>query len=121
MRAAHVNLALADERLVGELLTDAWEQKAPKRLLKERLAGGNAALAGGNAAVAAGGTVPGVARRFRLGGDDLHAWKQTGLPEDAFDDWLNDRVARRHAGQLARAAYGADDPHDFVRRAILAA
>ena len=28
-----VNLTVADRELLGELLADAWEQKAPKRLL----------------------------------------------------------------------------------------
>src|SRR5262249_38074826 len=44
-----------------------------------------------------------------------------GLPEPAFDDWLTDRVARRPTGARARAVYGADDVHDFARRAILEA
>jgi SAM-dependent methyltransferase len=38
---------------------------------------------------------------------------------DAFEDWLTDRVARRPAGARARSVYGADDVHDFARRAIL--
>lgn len=113
LRAAQVDLALADERLIVELLTDAWEQKAPKRLLKERLGGANAAGSPLSPRCLA------IARRFRLGQDDLHAWQQTGLPEDAFDEWLTDRVARRPAGQRARDTYGADDVHDFARRAIL--
>lgn len=32
LRAVQVDLALAEEALVAELLTDAWEQKAPRRL-----------------------------------------------------------------------------------------
>jgi hypothetical protein len=32
LRAAQVDLALADEQLIRELLADAWEQKAPRRL-----------------------------------------------------------------------------------------
>ncbi len=43
----------------------------------------------------------------------------SGLPEDAFTGWLTDRVARRPAGHRARQAYGAEDVHDFARRAIL--
>ncbi|MGA2322166.1 MAG: MmcQ/YjbR family DNA-binding protein [Solirubrobacteraceae bacterium] len=35
LRAVHVSLDRADEALAGELLADAWEQKAPKRLLKD--------------------------------------------------------------------------------------
>ena len=35
--------------------------------------------------------------------------------------WLLDRVARRPAGARARAVYGAEDVHDFARRAILEA
>jgi hypothetical protein len=35
LRAAQVSLDRADEALAAELLADAWEQKAPKRLLKE--------------------------------------------------------------------------------------
>jgi hypothetical protein len=58
-------------------------------------------------------------RKFGLGDDDLAAWEEGGLPDDAFDDWLTDRVARRPAGRRAREVYGADDVHDFARRAIL--
>jgi hypothetical protein len=32
----HVELTVANRALAGELLADAWEQKAPKRLVKER-------------------------------------------------------------------------------------
>jgi hypothetical protein len=35
LRAVHVNLDRADAALVGDLLADAWEQKASKRLLKD--------------------------------------------------------------------------------------
>ncbi len=58
---------------------------------------------------------------FGLGEDDEAAWAAAGLPGEAFADWLTDRVARRPAGARARAVYGADDVHDFARRAILAA
>lgn len=61
-----------------------------------------------------------VVRGFGLGDDDLAAWRTSGLPDDAFDDWLTDRVARRPAGSRAREVYGAEDIHDFARRAILA-
>jgi SAM-dependent methyltransferase len=63
----------------------------------------------------------GILRRFGLGDDDLAAWEETGLPADDFEDWLTDRVARRPAGRRAREVYGADDVHDFARRAILEA
>ena len=43
----------------------------------------------------------------------------SGLAYDAFDDWLTDRVARRPTGSRARQVYGAEDVHDFARRAIL--
>jgi SAM-dependent methyltransferase len=62
-----------------------------------------------------------VLRRFGLGDDDLEAWQESGLPAEAFDGWLTDRVARRPAGRRAREIYGADDVHDFARRAILQA
>jgi hypothetical protein len=39
LRAVQVDLASSDQGLAGELLADAWEQKAPKRLLTEWLAG----------------------------------------------------------------------------------
>jgi SAM-dependent methyltransferase len=58
-------------------------------------------------------------RAFGLGDDD--AWNASGLPAAAFEDWLTDRVARRPAGARARKVYGADDVHDFARRAILGA
>jgi SAM-dependent methyltransferase len=62
---------------------------------------------------------PGIAEvlhRFGLGDDDRAAWEASGL---AFEDWLTDRVARRPEGRRAREVYGADDVHDFARRAIL--
>jgi SAM-dependent methyltransferase len=58
-------------------------------------------------------------RRLGLGDQDLAAWRNSGLPEDAFDDWLTDRVARRPSGSRARHVYGAEDVHEFARRAIL--
>ncbi|HEY7398068.1 MAG TPA: class I SAM-dependent methyltransferase [Gaiellaceae bacterium] len=57
--------------------------------------------------------------QFGLGSEDVDAWRASGLADDRFDAWLTDRVARRPAGQRARAVYGADDVHDFARRAIL--
>lgn len=60
-------------------------------------------------------------RAFGLGEEDVAAWRDSGLPGEAFDDWLTDRVARRPAGLRARQVYGAEDVHDFARRAILAA
>lgn len=57
--------------------------------------------------------------RFGLGNEDRAAWEASGLPGEAFDDWLTDRVARRPAGRHAREVYGADGVHDFARRAIL--
>jgi ubiquinone/menaquinone biosynthesis C-methylase UbiE len=58
-------------------------------------------------------------RNFGLGEEDQQAWEQSGLPAEAFEGWLTDRVARRPAGRRAREVYGADDVHDFARRAIL--
>jgi SAM-dependent methyltransferase len=58
---------------------------------------------------------------FGLGEEDLAAWQESGLPDDAFDDWLTDRVARRPSGSQARQVYGAEEVHDFARRAILEA
>ena len=63
--------------------------------------------------------IPDVLRRFGLGDADLLAWERSGLPLDSFGDWLTDRVARRPAGARAREVYGAEDVHDFARRAIL--
>jgi ubiquinone/menaquinone biosynthesis C-methylase UbiE len=54
-----------------------------------------------------------------LGDEDLEAWRATGLSNDAFDDWITDRVARRPTGSRARQVYGSEDVHDFARRAIL--
>jgi SAM-dependent methyltransferase len=56
---------------------------------------------------------------FGLGDEDWRVWQASGLGADAFDGWLVDRVARRPAGERARAVYGATDVHDFARRAIL--
>jgi SAM-dependent methyltransferase len=58
-------------------------------------------------------------RAAGLGDEDLVAWRESGLPEEAFNDWVTDRVARRPSGARAREVYGADDVHDFARRAIL--
>jgi SAM-dependent methyltransferase len=60
-----------------------------------------------------------VLRAFGLGDEDLAAWRDAGRPEAEFGDWLTDRVARRPAGSRAREVYGADDVHEFARRAIL--
>lgn len=60
-----------------------------------------------------------VLRDFGLGDDDRRAWEESGLPPEAFEDWLTDRIARRPAGRRAREVYGDDDVHDFARRAIL--
>jgi hypothetical protein len=57
---------------------------------------------------------------FGLGDEDLAAWRESGLPDEAFVEWLVDRVARRPTGSWARQVYGAEDVHDFARRAILA-
>ncbi len=65
--------------------------------------------------------IPGRLRAFGLGDEDLSAWQRSGRPEDAFEDWLTDRVARCPAGRRARATYGADDVHGFARRPVLAA
>lgn len=105
LRAVQVDLARVDVALAGELLADGWEHKAPKRLLKGRTGVSPHVLA--------------LAREFGLGDDDLDAWAQSGLEEETFDSWLTDRVARRPAGRRAREVYGADDIHDFARRAIL--
>jgi len=58
-------------------------------------------------------------RRFGLGDEDLQAWMDSGLAAESFDSWLTDRVARRPAGARARKIYGAEQVHDFARRAIL--
>lgn len=58
-------------------------------------------------------------RAFGLGEEDAAAWRASGLGEDGFVGWLADRVARRPEGARAREVYGAEDVHDFARRAIL--
>jgi SAM-dependent methyltransferase len=59
--------------------------------------------------------------RFGLGEEDAAAWQDSGRPASEFGDWLTDRVARCPAGVRARQVYGAEEIHDFARRAILAA
>jgi SAM-dependent methyltransferase len=56
---------------------------------------------------------------FGLERADREEWDESGLPDERFDDWLTDRVARRPTGARARAVYGAEDVHDFARAAIL--
>jgi SAM-dependent methyltransferase len=58
-------------------------------------------------------------RGFGLGEEDLEAWRASGVPDDGFEDWLTDRLARRPSGSRARRVYGAEQVHDFARRAIL--
>ena len=60
-----------------------------------------------------------ILRAWGLGDDDLAAWEHSELPAEAFEDWLTDCVARRPAVRRAREVYGAEDVHDFARRAIL--
>src|SRR3954465_3154228 len=57
--------------------------------------------------------------RFGLGDEDRAAWAASGATD--FAQWLLDRVARRPTGARARGVYGAEDVHDFARRAILEA
>jgi ubiquinone/menaquinone biosynthesis C-methylase UbiE len=57
--------------------------------------------------------------RLGLTDDDARAWASSGRSDDAFDDWLTDRVARRPSGRRARAVYGAEDVHDWARRDVL--
>lgn len=59
--------------------------------------------------------------RFGLGEEDRAAWLASDLPPASFTDWLTDRVARWPSGLRARHVYGADEVHDFARRAILTA
>jgi SAM-dependent methyltransferase len=61
----------------------------------------------------------GLLEQFGLGEADEHAWLATGLPDADFDEWLLDRVARRPSGDRAREVYGAEDIHDWARKAIL--
>ena len=56
---------------------------------------------------------------FGLGAEDREAWLASGLGDGEFEAWLVDRVARRPTGSRAREVYGAEDVHDFARRAIL--
>src|SRR5919106_1616169 len=44
---------------------------------------------------------------FGLGAEDLAAWRESGLPEGAFDEWLTDRFARRAI--LDALALGPED------------
>jgi SAM-dependent methyltransferase len=59
-------------------------------------------------------------RRFGLGDEDVAAWQASRFAGEDFGAWLTDRVARRPEGGRAREVYGAEDVHDFARRAILA-
>lgn len=60
-----------------------------------------------------------ILRSVGLGDEDLVAWREAGLPDEAFDGWVTDRAARRPSGPRARQVYGAEDVHDFARLAIL--
>jgi SAM-dependent methyltransferase len=63
--------------------------------------------------------IPSTLEAFGLGDEDLAAWEQSRLAEPDFVDWLADRVARKPSGARARTVYGAEDVHDWARRAIL--
>jgi ubiquinone/menaquinone biosynthesis C-methylase UbiE len=54
--------------------------------------------------------------QFGLTDEDRAAYASEG---GDLAGWLTDRVARRPTGARARAVYGAEDIHDFARRAIL--
>jgi SAM-dependent methyltransferase len=56
---------------------------------------------------------------FGLGAEDLAAWEAANRPDEEFEDWLMDRVARKPSGSRARAVYGAEEVHDFARSALL--
>jgi 8-oxo-dGTP diphosphatase len=58
-------------------------------------------------------------RSLGLDDEELAAWKAADLPQEAFVDWLTDRMARRPSGSRARQLYGSEEMHDFARRAIL--
>jgi SAM-dependent methyltransferase len=58
-------------------------------------------------------------RALGLDAADVEAWNAAGLADDRLEDWTMDRIARKPSGGRARAIYGADDVHDFARRAIL--
>jgi SAM-dependent methyltransferase len=58
-------------------------------------------------------------RAFGLRDEDVAAWQASGLRDAEFVDWLTDRVARRPSGSRAREVYGAEEIHDWARRAIL--
>jgi SAM-dependent methyltransferase len=60
-----------------------------------------------------------IMRGFRLGDEDMTAWRDSDLGDEAFDAWLTDRVARRPTGTRAREVYGAEEVHDWARRAVL--
>ena len=61
----------------------------------------------------------GHAGRVRLGDEDLGSAAGERAATKAFVEWLVEPVARRPTGSWARQVYGADDEHDFARRAIL--
>ena len=60
-------------------------------------------------------------REFGLADEDVEAWREARLPDEAFVDWLTDRIARHPTGARAREVYGAEDAHAFARRPILEA
>lgn len=66
-----------------------------------------------------GGRYARTLREFGLGAEDLAAWRESSLPDEAFEDWLIDRAARRPSRARARQAYSAEDIHAFARNAIL--
>jgi hypothetical protein len=53
-------------------------------------------------------------RALGLGEEDLAAWRQSGLAEEAFEDWLTDRRLGRSA--LADPEVGLDDSDPSPRR-----
>ena len=61
----------------------------------------------------------GLLSDFGLGPADERDWQRAARAGQEFEDRLTDRLARRPEGSRARAVYGAEDVHQFARRAIL--
>ena len=51
-----------------------------------------------------------ILRELGLGEEDLAAWRESSLPDEAFEAWLTDSIARHPSGPRARRVYGASAP-----------
>ena len=51
-----------------------------------------------------------ILRELGLGEEDLAAWRESSLPDEAFEDWLTEQHCTPPQRSRARRVYGASAP-----------